>query len=116
MVSCSAALMVKGMTALIFPGGYPANSLPRVVINGRVMGSYYARSLKVTEANRQTRPCAAVRARTAVARWWLDAPFDRGDGPFLRPFGVFVAASASFCIRDARECDTATGVHIAETR
>ena len=52
MVSCSAALMVKGMTALIFPGGYPANSLPRVVINGpRVMGSYYARSLKVTEAN-----------------------------------------------------------------
>ena len=70
MVSCSAALMVKGMTALIFPGGYPANSLPRVVINGpRVMGSYYARSLKVTEANRQTRPCAAVRARTAVARW-----------------------------------------------
>ena len=51
MVSCSAALMVKGMTALIFPGGYPANSLPRVVINGPVMGSYYARSLKVTEAN-----------------------------------------------------------------
>ena len=63
-------------------------------------GSYYARSL------RRTRPCA-VRARVAVAGW-AGRPPRTGDGRFLRPFGVFVAASASFCIRDARECDTAT--------